>query len=172
MPRVLFLSPLSSWRRHLVGAPALFSPCSARVRLPTHCCRTRPPLRSVAAVERKPCAQWSPPGPVSQSMSRSALSDIGAPPSSGVQREVRVSLGVVGYNGRRMHDKILFCPRDIKLCRYRRELEPGSIPVGTIVETRRHGPGVLPRRLLFYFCVPTPRVTLLVFLLVWGAIDG
>jgi hypothetical protein len=31
------------------------------------------------------------------------------------------------------------------------EPEPGSIPVGTIVEARRLGPRLLPRRLLFYF---------------------
>jgi hypothetical protein len=34
-------------------------------------------------------------------------------------------------------------------------------------------PRVLPRRLLFYFCeLDTPRVILLVFLLVSAAIDG
>jgi hypothetical protein len=31
------------------------------------------------------------------------------------------------------------------------EPEPGSIPVGTIVEARRLGPRVLPGRPLFYF---------------------
>jgi hypothetical protein len=40
-------------------------------------------VEQVDAVERKPCAQWSPPGPVSQPMIRSALisvlTDIGTP---------------------------------------------------------------------------------------------
>jgi hypothetical protein len=40
------------------------------------------------------------------------------------------------------------------------------------VEARRHGPRVLPKRLLFYFCELIPRVILLVFLLVSAAING
>jgi hypothetical protein len=47
-------------------------------------------LSRVDAVERKPCAQWSPPGPVSQPMIRSALfsvlTDIGTPWSLDVQQ--------------------------------------------------------------------------------------
>jgi hypothetical protein len=79
----------------------------------------------------------------------------------------------VGHTRRFTHGRILSCPRDIKLVRSDGESEPGSIPVGTIVEARRHGPRVLPRRLLFYFCeLDTPRVILLVFLLVSAAIDG
>jgi hypothetical protein len=51
-------------------------------------------------------------------------------------------------------------------------VRPGSIPVGTIVEARRHGPRVLSRRLLSYFCELILHVILLVFLLVSAAIDG
>jgi hypothetical protein len=73
-------------------------------------------------------------------------------------RMTRSSLDLVIYFGRSRRDF---------------ESEPGSIPVGTIVEARRHGPRVLPRRLLFYFCeLDKPRVILLVFLLVSAAIDG
>ncbi len=47
-------------------------------------------LNRVDAVERKPCAQWSPPGPVSQPMIRSALfsvlTDIGTPSSLDVRQ--------------------------------------------------------------------------------------
>jgi hypothetical protein len=47
-------------------------------------------LSRVDAIERKPCAQWSPPGPVSQPMIRSALfsvlTDIRTPSSLDVQQ--------------------------------------------------------------------------------------
>jgi hypothetical protein len=51
------------------------------------------------------------------------------------------------------------------------ETEPGSIPVGAIVETRTAWACLLPRSLLFYFCQLLPRVILLVFPLVSTAID-
>jgi len=57
--------------------------------------------------------------------------------------------------------------------RSRREFdsEPGSIPVGAIVETGTAWACRLPWSLLFYFCQLTPRVILLVFPLVSAAID-
>jgi hypothetical protein len=57
--------------------------------------------------------------------------------------------------------------------RSRREFdsEPGSIPVGAIVETGTAWACRLPWSLLFYFCQLIPRVILLVFPLVSAAID-
>ena len=49
--------------------------------------------------------------------------------------------------------------------------EPGSIPVGAIVETGTAWGVPIPGSLLFYFCQLIPRVGLLVFLLVSAAID-
>ena len=59
------------------------------------------------------------------------------------------------------------------LGRSRREfdLEPGSIPVGAIVETRTAWGVPAAGSLLFYFCQLLPRVILLVFPLVSAAID-
>jgi hypothetical protein len=51
------------------------------------------------------------------------------------------------------------------------ESEPGSIPVGAIVETGTAWGVPMPGSLLFYFCQLIPRVGLLVFLLVSAAID-
>jgi hypothetical protein len=47
---------------HLVAPPALFSPC--RDELGFHYMAVERPssLSRVDAVERKPCARWSPPG--------------------------------------------------------------------------------------------------------------
>jgi len=61
-------------------------------------------LSKVDAVERKPCAQWSPPGPVSQPMIRSALlsvlTDIGTPSSLDVQQiaDQRRAIGAFGVD--------------------------------------------------------------------------
>jgi hypothetical protein len=49
--------------------------------------------------------------------------------------------------------------------------EPGWIPVGAIVENGTARGVPMPGSLLFYFCQLTPRVGLLVFLLVSAAID-
>jgi positive regulator of sigma E activity len=49
--------------------------------------------------------------------------------------------------------------------------EPGSIPVGAIVETGTAWGVLLPGSLLFYFCPLILRVVLLVFPLVSAAID-
>jgi len=59
------------------------------------------------------------------------------------------------------------------LGRSRREFdsEPGSIPIGAIVETGTTWACRLPWSLLFYFCQLIPRVSLLVFLLVSATID-
>jgi hypothetical protein len=51
------------------------------------------------------------------------------------------------------------------------ESEPGSIPVGAIVETGTAWGVPMPGSLLFYFCPLIPRIGLLVFLLVSAAID-
>jgi len=51
------------------------------------------------------------------------------------------------------------------------ESEPGSIPVGAIVETGTAWACRLPWSLLFYFCQLTPRLILLVFPLASVAID-
>jgi hypothetical protein len=51
------------------------------------------------------------------------------------------------------------------------ESEPGSIPVGAIVETGTAWACLPPCSLLFYFCQLMARVILLVFLLVSAAID-
>src|SRR5258708_33173735 len=91
MPGTLFLWPLPSWRR---------TPSSRRRRfcrrVVTSWASTTWPsnapssLSRVDAVERKPCARWSPPGPVSQPIIRSALfsvlSDVGPPSSLHVQQ--------------------------------------------------------------------------------------
>jgi hypothetical protein len=54
-----------------------------------------------------------------------------------VQHKVSVSLGIVGHDGWGTHDKTFPRSRDIMFGRSRREFEsePGSIPVGVIVET-------------------------------------
>jgi hypothetical protein len=59
------------------------------------------------------------------------------------------------------------------LGRPRREFdsEPGSIPVGAIVETGTVWACQLPWSLLFYFCQLMARVILLVFLLVSAATE-
>ena len=71
-------------------------------------------------------------------------------------------------------DKTLPRPRDIMLGRSQREFdsEPGSIPVGAIVETGTAWACRLPWSLLFYFCQLLPGVILLVFPLVSAAIDN
>ena len=51
------------------------------------------------------------------------------------------------------------------------ESEPGSIPVGAIVETGTAWGVPMPGSLLFYFCQLIPRVGLLVFLLVSATIE-
>ena len=91
MPRILFLSPLPSWRRtnssrrrrfflRVVGELGFYYIAVERALL----------VEQVDAVERKPCAQWSPPGPVSQPKIHSALfsvlTDIGTPSSLDVQQ--------------------------------------------------------------------------------------
>ena len=60
------------------------------------------------------------------------------------------------------------------LGRSRREFEsePGSIPVGAIVETGAVWGVQMPGSLLFYFCQLIPRVGLLVFPLVSAAIEN
>ncbi len=52
------------------------------------------------------------------------------------------------------------------------ESEPGSIPVGAIVETGTIWGVQMPGSLLFYFCQLISRISLLVFLLASAAIDG
>jgi hypothetical protein len=70
---------------HFVAPPALFFSVSW-----ASWASTVSPLSRVDAVERKPCAQWSPPGPVSQPIIRSALfsvlTNIGTPSSLDVQQ--------------------------------------------------------------------------------------
>ena len=107
-------------------------------------------LSTVDAVERKPCTQWSPPGPVSQPMIRSAvfsvLSDIGTPSSLDVQQ-------IADQRIRRVS------------CARATELPPEIVPAPGISSQRqirfrsghceaRNGivPALLPGSLLFYFC--------------------
>jgi len=52
------------------------------------------------------------------------------------------------------------------------ESEPGSIPVGAIVETRTHGAWPAAVEPLFYFCQLLPRVILLLFRWYRPAIDN
>jgi hypothetical protein len=74
MPRILFLSPLPSWRRTTSSRRRRFF---LRVlgELGFHYIAVERALLvdRVDAVERNPCAQWSQPGPVSQPMIRSAF---------------------------------------------------------------------------------------------------
>jgi hypothetical protein len=86
----------------VIGRPSLCRPCQVGAEPPRRAAgaffsvswaswaSTISPLSRVDAVERKPCAQWSPPGPVSQPIIRSALfsvlTDIGTPSSLDVQQ--------------------------------------------------------------------------------------
>jgi len=90
-----------------------------------------------------------------------------------VQHEVSVSLGIVGPNGWGTPDKTLPRPRDIMWGRFRRdfESEPGSIPVGAIVETRTAWRVLAAVEPPVLFLQATARVSLLVFLLVSAAIN-
>jgi hypothetical protein len=85
MPRILFLSPSPGWRRTPCRAVGTFFlrvvGKLASVMGPSNA----PSSSRVDAVERKPRARWSPPGPVSRPTTRSplfsVLSDIGSPSS-------------------------------------------------------------------------------------------
>jgi hypothetical protein len=72
-----------------------------------------------------------------------------------------------------MHDKTLPQPRNIVLGRSCRDLEsePGSIPIGAIVETGTAWAVIGADEPVVYFCQRIPRVILLVFVLVSAAID-
>jgi len=91
MPGILFLSSLPSWRRTTSSRRGAFflrfvGELGFHYIVVERACS----LSKVDAVERKPCAQSSPPGAVSQPMSRSALfsvlTDIGTPSSLDVQQ--------------------------------------------------------------------------------------
>ena len=91
MPGILFLSSLPSWRRTTSSRRGAFFLRVVRELGFHYIVVERALLVSrINAVARKPCAQWSQPGAVSQPMSRSALfrvlSDIGTPSSLDVQQ--------------------------------------------------------------------------------------
>jgi hypothetical protein len=95
---ILFLSPLPSWRRTTSSRRRRFF-LSVVGELGFHYVAVNAPssLSRVDVVERRPCAQWSPPGLVSQPMIRSALfsvlTDIGTPSSLNV-RQVAISVAL------------------------------------------------------------------------------
>ena len=140
-------------------------------------------LSRVDAVERKPCAQWSPPGQYRSLCPRRRVRCvvghwhaivIGRPADRGsssldqrFRRRSRAKRNRVDPRSRPARGKclarhkILPRPRDIMLGRSRREFEskPSSIPVGAIGEPGTAWARLLPWSLLFYFCQLLPRAS-------------
>ena len=177
---------------HLVAPPALFFSASWASWASTTSPSNAPSsLSRVDAVERKPCAQWSPPGPVRSpcpqrlcsvccrtlarhrhwTSSRSRISVA----RSALRRRSRAKRNRVDprNNGWGTHDKTLPWPRDIMLGRSRPDSTQSRVRFrsGRLWRPERHGACLLPWSLLFYFCQLLPRVILLVFPLVSAAID-
>ena len=197
MPRILFLSPLPSWRRttssrrrrfflRVVGELGFHYIAVERALLVEQGRRGRAEAVRAVVAAGASIAAHDPQRLVQCVVGHWHAIVIGRPADRGsssldqrFRRRSRAKRNRVDPRSRPARGKclarhkILPRPRDIMLGRSRREFEskPGSIPVGAIGEPGTAWARLLPWSLLFYFCQLLPRVTLLVFLLVSAAID-
>jgi hypothetical protein len=134
--------------RHLVVSPALFSRCRGRVRLPLHCCRTRPPLLSrVEAVEQEAVRTVVAARGQYRSHDPQRLFSVRCRVLARLRHLMsgrsRISVARLALSGRccAKRNRLYYRSR-----RARRGFEsgPGSIPVVTVAETGTTWPALLP----------------------------